>query len=182
MRGRRSESARGLLCGKVFACAGQGAGSHLAGSIAECMPSAGPARCSLRPVPRRDYSAGMRRSAANSGSVAARPGERLLAHARHYELRGQIVAVDPRPAGADHQARRHQGLHAGDDDAVQGEGRRRARRAGPPAIWSPRRSSSRTARLPDRVEVTGHAPLTEPPPAPARSTCWRRAMPRRTCG
>ena len=66
-----------------------------------------------------------------------------------YELNGQIVAVDPARQEIDHQAWRHQGLHAGDDDGVQGEGRRvmSGKTVGRPGPGDARRRGH--ARLPD---------------------------------
>ena len=53
-------------------------------------------------------------------SACSRPSDR-----REYTLQGQILSIAPDHTAAPRQARRHQGLHVGDDDALQGARTRR---------------------------------------------------------
>ena len=89
---------------KLVACAD----THF--SRCPCLPSCSPGRARRRMQQRR------------------RQRHRIGASNREYTLHGQISRSERRPQAGQHQARRHQGLHAGDDDALQGARREGIRR------------------------------------------------------
>ena len=76
--------------------------------------------------------------------------------------------VDRRAPRGPRQARGHQGLHAGDDDAIQGARSGAARREDSPAISSrPRSSSEKSTRTCRALITTGHAPRRDAAAGPA---------------
>ena len=100
--------------------------------------------------------------------VASRP--RAVADAQ-YELRGQILAVDSAPAARSRSSTRTSRVHAGHDDAVQGQGCARCSRAASAGdlVRATLVVEGLGGRISQPIERTGHAPLTEPPPPAARS-------------